>query len=160
MEIYMPSKDYNINDHTGHNYNINDHTGQNNKTHTQLKEYKARMHEKYALPWHTQFFEKELEWPIVTEIMEVTSTPQNCKTLLPKGKCAIVGHSIISRLKDNFLSTNGRAYSSSLLHAIITHNHLSFLKIFSDFVHLCPNLQMCCPFLALFLKNHMNAFTF
>lgn len=50
MEIYMPSKDYNINDHTGHNYNINDHTGQNNKTHTQLKEYKAKMHEKYALP--------------------------------------------------------------------------------------------------------------
>ena len=40
-----------------------------------------------------------------------------------------------------------RACSISLLRAIITRNHLPFFKIFSNFVHFCPNLQTFCPFL-------------
>ena len=39
-----------------------------------------------------------------------------------------------------------RAYSSSLLHAIIACNHLPFLKIFSNFVHFCPNFEIFSPF--------------
>ena len=59
-----------------------------------------------------------------------------------------------------------RAYSSSLLRAIIARNHLPFFKIFSNFVHFCPNLQIFCPFLpffcsffAFFLKNHTHVLT-
>ena len=33
-------------------------------------------------------------------------------------------------------------YSSSLLHAIIANNHMSFFKIFSNFVHSCPNFVL------------------
>ena len=44
-----------------------------------------------------------------------------------------------------FLSIN-RAYFSSLLCAIIARNHLLFFKIFSNFVHFCPNFQVFCPF--------------
>ena len=45
-----------------------------------------------------------------------------------------------------------RAYSSSLLCAIITHNHLPFFKIFSNFVHFCQNFK----YFALFWKDaHM-----
>ena len=36
----------------------NDHTGQINKRHTQLKEYRGKMHEKYALLRNTQCFGK------------------------------------------------------------------------------------------------------
>ena len=39
-----------------------------------------------------------------------------------------------------------RAYSSSLLSVIIAHSHLPFLKIFSSFVHFCPNFQIFYPF--------------
>ena len=64
-----------------------------------------------------------------------------------------------------------RAFSSSLLRAIIAHNHLRFFKIFSNFVHFRPNVQRFCPFLsffnifsppflALFLKNSTHALTF
>ena len=59
-----------------------------------------------------------------------------------------------------------RAFSSSLLRAIITHNHLHF-KIFSYFVQFCPNFQIFYTFLpflniflhffALFLKNRAHA---
>ena len=59
------------------------------------------------------------------------------------------------------------AYSSSLLHAIIPRNHLPFFKIFSNFVHFCPNFQnfppflpflnIFLPFFALFLKNRTHA---
>ena len=59
-----------------------------------------------------------------------------------------------------------RAFSSSLLCAIITHNHLPF-KIFSYFVQLCPNfwifytflpfLNIFLHFFALFLKNRTHA---
>ena len=45
-----------------------------------------------------------------------------------------------------FLSTFTRAYSSSLLRAIIARNHLLFFKIFSTFVHFCPNFQIFCPY--------------
>ena len=46
-----------------------------------------------------------------------------------------------------------RAYSSSLLCAIIAHNHLPIFKIFSNFVHFCPNFK----YFALFWKNaHMS----
>ena len=39
-----------------------------------------------------------------------------------------------------------RAYFSSFLLAIIAHNHLPFCRIFSNFVHFCPNFQIFCPF--------------
>ena len=45
-----------------------------------------------------------------------------------------------------------RAFFSSLLHAIIAHKHLPFFKIFSNFVHFCPNFQIFCPFLPFFWK--------
>ena len=45
-----------------------------------------------------------------------------------------------------------RAYSSSLLHAIIACNHLPLFKIFSNFVHFHPNFQILPKFcLDLFL---------
>ena len=59
-----------------------------------------------------------------------------------------------------------RAFSSSLLRAIITRNHLPFFKIFSNFEHFCPDFQIFCPFFLLFnifapfLKNHAYALTF
>ena len=43
-----------------------------------------------------------------------------------------------------------RAFSSSLLRAIVTRNHLPFFKIFSNLVHFCPNFQIFCPFLTFF----------
>ena len=39
-----------------------------------------------------------------------------------------------------------KAFSSSLLPAIIARNHLPFLKIFSNFVHFCLYFQIFCPF--------------
>ena len=41
---------------------------------------------------------------------------------------------------------NVKAYSSSLLHAIIGHNHLPFLKLFSNFLHFCTNFEIFFPF--------------
>ena len=43
--------------------------------------------------------------------------------------------------------TENRAYSSSLLRAIIARSHLPFFKILSNFVHFCPNFQIFCRFL-------------
>ena len=43
-----------------------------------------------------------------------------------------------------------RAFSSSLLHALIAHNHLLFFNIFSNLAHFCPNFQIFCPFLTFF----------
>ena len=43
-----------------------------------------------------------------------------------------------------------RAFSSSLLRAIVARNHLSFFKIFSNLVHFCLNFQIFCPFLTFF----------
>ena len=45
-----------------------------------------------------------------------------------------------------------KAFSRSLLHAIITHNHMPISKIFSNFVHFCPNFQIFCPFLPFLWK--------
>ena len=42
-----------------------------------------------------------------------------------------------------------RAFSSSLLHAIISHNHLPFFKIFSNFVHFCWNFRILYSFMPL-----------
>ena len=58
-----------------------------------------------------------------------------------------------------------RAYSSSLLRAIIARNHLSLFKIFSNFVHFrkfpnrpfLPFLNIFSPF---FWKNRTHALTF
>ena len=41
---------------------------------------------------------------------------------------------------------------SRLLRTIIARNGLPFLKIFSNFVHFCPNFQIFCPFLPFFWK--------
>ena len=45
-----------------------------------------------------------------------------------------------------------RAYSSSLLRAIIALNHQPFFKIFSNAVHFRQIFQILCPFLPLFRK--------
>ena len=71
------------------------------KTHIQLKEYRAKMHEKYASLRNIQGFKKELERPKVIKIMEVSSTPQNSKAFWSKGTCALVGDSI-SGLKETY----------------------------------------------------------
>ena len=44
-----------------------------------------------------------------------------------------------------------RALSSSLLRAIVAHNHLPFFKIFSNLIHLCLNFQIICSLLIFFL---------
>ena len=45
-----------------------------------------------------------------------------------------------------------RAYSSSLMCVIVACMGLPFFKIFSNFVHFCPNFQIFCPFLPFFSK--------
>ena len=47
-------------------------------------------------------------------------------------------------------SDGKRAFSSSLLCAIVARNHLFFFKIFSNLVHFCLNFQIFCPFLTFF----------
>ena len=42
------------------------------------------------------------------------------------------------------------AYFGSLLHLIIACIHLPFFKMFSKFVHFCPNFLIFCPFLTFF----------
>ena len=37
------------------------------------------------------------------------------------------------------------------MHAIIAHNHVLFLKIFSNFINFCPNFHIFCPFFNIFL---------
>ena len=37
-----------------------------------------------------------------------------------------------------------RAFSSSLLNAVIARSHLPFFKIFLNFVYFCPNFQIFC----------------
>ena len=44
-----------------------------------------------------------------------------------------------------------RAYSSCFMCAIVAHMRLPFFKIFSNFVHLCQNVQIFCSF---FEKSH------
>ena len=43
-----------------------------------------------------------------------------------------------------------RAHYGNLLRVIIARSHLPFFKIFSNFVHFCPNFQIFCPFLTFF----------
>ena len=43
-----------------------------------------------------------------------------------------------------------KAFSSSLLHAITTRNHLPFFKMFSNLIYFCPNFEIFCPFLTFF----------
>ena len=55
-----------------------------------------------------------------------------------------------------FAESVGRVYSSVRM-------RLPFFKLFSNFVHICPNFKIFCPFLsflALFLKNRKHAVTF
>ena len=62
-----------------------------------------------------------------------------------------------------FSESVGRVYSSCFMHAIVVRMRLPFFKLFSNFVHTCPNFKIFCPFLsflALFLKNHKHAVTF
>ena len=46
----------------------------------------------------------------------------------------------------NIFCATYKAYSSSLLHMIIACNHLPLFKIFSNFIHFCPNFQIFSPF--------------
>ena len=84
----------------------NDHTRKIHRTRIQLKEYRAKIYEKYASLRNSQGFEKELDRPKVSKIIEVPSTPQNSESFWPKETCAIVGDSIPG-LKENLLSKNG-----------------------------------------------------
>ena len=45
-----------------------------------------------------------------------------------------------------FFCCNIRAFSSSLLRAIIARNLLPFFKLFSNFVHFCPNSEILALF--------------
>ena len=80
--------------------------------------------------------------------------------------CDKTFESVLDKLEGNservifWFENNYRAYSNSLLHVIIAHNHLPFFKIFSNFIHFSPNFQIFCPFFVIFLKNCMHALTF
>ena len=50
-------------------------------------------------------------------------------------------------------------YSSSLVPSITACNHLPFFKMFSNFVHFCPNFQIFCPFFCP-LNNRTHVLTF
>ena len=45
-----------------------------------------------------------------------------------------------------------RAYSSCFMRAVVKCMRLPFSKIFSNFVHFCPNFQIFCPFLPFLWK--------
>ena len=63
------------------------------------------------------------------------------------GHCKIRQIRKVHRIITKPNKPNGvKAYSNSLLHAITAHNHLPFFKIFSNFVHICPNFQIFFPF--------------
>ena len=47
----------------------------------------------------------------------------------------------------------GRVFPSNLLCAIMARNHLPFFKLFSSFVHFCPNFQIFCSFLPFFFLS-------
>ena len=56
-----------------------------------------------------------------------------------------------------FAESVSRAYSSCFIHALVACIRLLFFKLFSNFVHICPNFQIFCSFLsflALFLKKN------
>ena len=61
----------------------------------------------------------------------------------------LFGTSIDTRLSFEQHITS-RAFSSTLLRAIIARNHLHFFKISSTFLYFCPNFQIFFPFFALF----------
>ena len=69
----------------------------------------------------------------------------NCSTAMQRSK-------IPSWRKFPRKYTEDRAYSRSLLHAIIACYHLPVLKIFSNFGHFWPIFQIFCPFLHIFWK--------
>ena len=55
-----------------------------------------------------------------------------------------------------FAESVSKAYSSCFIHALVACMRLLFFKLFSNFVHICPNFQIFCSFLsflALFLKK-------
>ena len=63
------------------------------------------------------------------------------------GYCKIRGIRKVHRIITKPNKPNGvKVYSSSLLHMIITHNHLPFFEIFWNFVNSCPNFQIFFPF--------------
>ena len=111
----------------------------------------------------SQIFDQDLNTPLNSVIFEVFCFVK------------FIGKLTITRKKNKKLRnfqqfTEVRVFSSSLLCAI-TRNHLPFVKIFSNFVHFCPNIlpkyfaHFCHIFLskqffALFLKNRTHAFTF
>ena len=47
---------------------------------------------------------------------------------------------------DQFYCYTTRAYSSYLMHVLVTRMRLPFFIIFSNFVHFCQNFQMFYPF--------------
>ena len=66
--------------------------------------------------------------------------------------CHVILQDHVTKGSNNYMGRSplSRAYSNSLLRAIVARNHLPFFKIFSNFVHFCPNFQIFNPFLPLF----------
>ena len=48
-----------------------------------------------------------------------------------------------------FAESVSRAYSSCFIHALVACIRLLFFKLFSNFVHICPNFQIFCSFFVL-----------
>ena len=69
------------------------------------------------------------------------------ENLADDGHCKIRGIRKVHRIITKPNKPNGvKAYSSSLLHAIIAHNCLPFFKIFSNFVIFVQICQISSPF--------------
>ena len=90
----------------------------------------------------------------VGKLRQVKIQPEAPPWLASRGKIFKIGDNseqLVANLSSKhwweYKKIKGRAFSSSLLRAIIAHNHLLFFKIFSNFVYFCPNFQIFCPFL-------------
>ena len=61
--------------------------------------------------------------------MELPSTPQNFKTFWPKGTCAVIGGSMMSGLKENFLSKNGSIKERPFPESTVDHMFFNVVPV-------------------------------
>ena len=97
----------------------------------------------------------------MTQLILAISLSRGYLPLMQKDSSTHI-HGLAVYVKDFLWHGTYRAFSSSLLRAIITQSSAPFQNIFK-FCKFCPNFQMpfpCLPFFPLFLKNHMHALTF
>ena len=64
------------------------------------------------------------------------------------------GYQIWAVKTTSYQKSIDRANFSCFMHAIVAHMRLPFFKIFSNFVHLCPNFQVFCLFRPFSEKSH------